>query len=195
MVGSRRSHSHLRFCAILPCSSVTLSGAPAACTHETCCKAKPPAHNNMRPSAAQIRHACVPTSSNTSQPALKAAASEMPYTPSTGPTPASGPSIWLYPRLSQGKPVKNQPRTHSASTHATGKIARSLLRHAASVSCGNTRATKSPSTPGNKARNATNKLVRNSERLSDTPPLSYMLTNTQLTPRPNLSLIHYSAPP
>src|SRR5690606_12989953 len=51
---------------------------------------------------------------------LKAAIQPRASTPPRGAQPASQPSIWLLPRYSQGKPVRNQPRNHSASTHREG---------------------------------------------------------------------------
>ena len=47
----------------------------------------------------------------------------MPGTPTTGANPPSGPSIWLVPILSQGKPENSQPRSHSDSTQAAGNTA------------------------------------------------------------------------
>src|SRR3569833_2658558 len=88
--------------------------------------------------------------------------------------------------MSQGKPVRNQPRTHSANTQPAGKITSSLRCCAAGCGRCATRATPYPSAAGNSARNSTKKLVRNSDRLSDTPPLSYMLPNTLLAPKPNM---------
>ncbi len=55
--------------------------------------------------------------------ALTISISDTPNMPNTGAKPASGESIWLYPSVIQGKPDRNQPRSHSRAIQTVAAIA------------------------------------------------------------------------
>ena len=46
---------------------------------------------------------------------------DTPYTPSNGAQPLNPVSIWLYPRLSQGKPEKSEPEKSASQNQNAGE--------------------------------------------------------------------------